>query len=361
MDANERVINRLERIYSLYGAGDRVDSIVSIGGHAYREDLRQAAYRFTNLHLKNDARLVTDSEEDLVTGTGSQRRHPIDPEQLRVFPKDADIPTDEWNTTIDRHFVPMARLRPPQAGQYPAWKEAILAELRRVTFRDLLREIPAASPLEEVGPNVVRIASEPGIAVHLRRISETVPKEKVKRLLLVVCGDEDTDKSTSWLSGLVLEQDSLYEIAPRGVGPTRWTRKNPPNYVERAHVLVGRTVDTGRLWDIIAAARYLQGQYPADTSLHICGKGSAGVLAVYAAVLAPEVGGVIVKELPASHMDPDAPQFLNVLRVCDIPDVLGMIAPRRLELHGCSRDISQRVSVIYAAAGASNVLVESSN
>ena len=48
MDANDRVINRLERLYSLYGESDLVDAMVSIGGHAYRQDLRQAAYRFIN-------------------------------------------------------------------------------------------------------------------------------------------------------------------------------------------------------------------------------------------------------------------------------------------------------------------------
>ena len=40
MDGNERIIDRLERLYSLYGAGDRVDAVVSVGGHAYRQDIR---------------------------------------------------------------------------------------------------------------------------------------------------------------------------------------------------------------------------------------------------------------------------------------------------------------------------------
>ena len=42
MDANERITNRLERLYSLYGASDRFDTVVSVGGHAYRQDIRQA-------------------------------------------------------------------------------------------------------------------------------------------------------------------------------------------------------------------------------------------------------------------------------------------------------------------------------
>ena len=91
MDANDRLINRLERIYSLFGASDQVDAVVSIGGHSSREDIRKSTYRFMNIHLKNDPSQVLDSEFDLVTGSRGQEVHPIAPEQLRVFPTDADI------------------------------------------------------------------------------------------------------------------------------------------------------------------------------------------------------------------------------------------------------------------------------
>ena len=86
MDANDRFINRLERIYSLYGRSDFVDAMVSMGGHAYRQDIRQAAYRFINMHLKNDPRVVDDSEQDLRTGERPNLVYPIPIEKLCVFP-----------------------------------------------------------------------------------------------------------------------------------------------------------------------------------------------------------------------------------------------------------------------------------
>src|SRR5205085_6291716 len=79
MDANERIINRLEGVYSLYGASDRVDAIVSIGGSDYRQDIRQAAYRFINTHLKNDPRPIEDSEVDVAKYKGNDQRYPIEP------------------------------------------------------------------------------------------------------------------------------------------------------------------------------------------------------------------------------------------------------------------------------------------
>ena len=71
--------------------------------------------------------------------------------------------------------------------------------------------------------------------------------------------------------------DIVYAIVPHGVGPTRWTRKNPPNYVERSHVLLGRTVDTGRVRDIVAAYLYLRKKYEQKVPVHLVGEGSGGI------------------------------------------------------------------------------------
>ncbi|MFH1719695.1 MAG: prolyl oligopeptidase family serine peptidase, partial [Planctomycetota bacterium] len=352
MDANQRVINRLERVYSLYGASDFVDSVVSIGGHAYRKDIRQAAYRFINMHLKDDPSVVEDSEVDLVTGSSDNPRHPIEPEKLRVFPNDSDIPRDELNTTIDRHFVPMASVAPPGNGAYEVWKAKILAELRRVTFRYFPERIPPAELLEQVRPDDLRLTSESGIEVHLQYATALKPAGDARRVLMVVQNPDSTEPVSDWVRRVHEAGDHVYVCAPRGVGPTAWTRKNPPNCVERSHVLLGRTVDTGRVWDIIAAARYLRSKYGENLPVYVLGERAAGVLAAYAALWEPQIEGVMLNKPLLSHMDAEAPQFLNVLRVCDIPDVLGMLAPRTLTIYG-NPDLLGKVGQIYAAAGAS--------
>jgi hypothetical protein len=79
------------------------------------------------------------------------------------------------------------------------------------------------------------------------------------------------------------------------------------------------------VWDVIAAARYVRAsERTVKLPIHIAGSGPAGILAAYAALLDDQVA--------ASHMDPAAPQLLNVLRVCDIPDVLRMLAPRPVKV-----------------------------
>ncbi len=137
---------------------------------------------------------------------------------------------------------------------------------------------------------------------------------------------------------------------------TCWTRKNPPNYVERSHVLLGCTVDAGRVWDIIASARHLHDKYEGRIEVYVAGDGAAGILAAYAALWEPEIAGVIASNPPLSHMDVEVPQFLNVLRVCDIPDVLGMLAPRPLTVYDVSDDDMGKVAEIYTVAGAAENL-----
>ncbi len=353
MDANERVINRLESLYRLYGKGDFVDTVVSVGGHAYRQDIRQAVYRFINTHLKNDPRVIADSEVDLITGKRPNQELPIEPEKLRVFPTDADLPEDELNTTIDEHFVPVAQVEPPEEGQFESWKASLETELRRVTFRWFPERIPPARLIGDQ-PSAERLETEPGICFDAAPIEKAAsPPDtggQIGRILLVVDG-EGSGAVPDWVRRMKEPEDAIYVFAPRGIGPTRWTRKNPPNYVERSHVLLGRTVAAGRIWDVIAVARFLRSKHGGDASLHLLGEGGAGLLAAYAAVLEPEIDGALLRAPPLGHMEPDAPALLNVLRVCDVPDVLGMIAPRPLTVHGRAPEALAKTAAIYATAG----------
>ena len=60
-------------------------------------------------------------------------------------------------------------------------------------------------------------------------------------------------------------------------------------------------------------------------------------------------------------MQGGGPQFLNVLRVCDVPEVLGMLAPRPLTIYGTAPERLDKVAAIYAAAGSSAKFVVRGN
>jgi dienelactone hydrolase len=349
MDANERVINRLERVYSWYGAGDQVDSFVSLGGHDYRRDIRQAVYRFINLHLRDDPRPVTNSERDLVTGARAQD-HPIDPSALRVFPRDADIPADARNANIDREFVPLARPDLPGPGAFVEWQEGLIAQLRRASFRHFPDRIPPATLIEDGTPGLFQAETEPEITVRVRLASQ--PAGPARRIVLYVTDSDANEPPPVWLKSHVTDADALSVLEPRGVGATRWTRRNPPNYVERSHFLLGRTVDSGRVWDIVATARGLRERHGDRVPVYLAGEGTSAALAAYAGLLEQGIAGFLLWHPPATHMDEGAPVLLNVLRVLDIPQAIGLLAPRPVTLDGSLPESAGTVAHIYQAAGA---------
>ncbi|HPU31729.1 MAG TPA: hypothetical protein PK184_03450 [Phycisphaerae bacterium] len=124
----------------------------------------------------------------------------------------------------------------------------------------------------------------------------------------------------------------------------------------RSHPLVGRTVDAGRVWDVMAAIRSARTTIKPGVPVQLVGQGTEGIIAAYAALFEPDVAGVTLIDPPMSHMDPKAPVLMNVLRVCDIPDVLGALAPRPLTLIGAKGEGVEKVRKIYEAAGASDRL-----
>jgi dienelactone hydrolase len=334
MDANERITNRLERLYSLSGASDRFDTVVSVGGHAYREDIRRAAFQFLNMHLKGDARPVTDSEIDVVSEGGNPGPYPIAPERLRVFPTDADLPAHQINTKIDEQFVPMLWVASP------APRQRLLDEVRRVSFGYFPETIPAAKRLDKQtlpgGESLERLQSEEHIEFRLR-YPNLRTGDGPQSVFLALLNEDEAGTTPDWVKEHGISHRTVVLCEPRGIGATRWTRKNGPNYVERSHALLGRTVDAARVWDTIAAAKYLTG-HDAKTPVYVGGKGAAGVLAGYAAALDDKIAGATVITPQKSHMHSDAPQFLNVLRICDVPITFGFIAPRPLRLVGVSVD-----------------------
>ena len=346
MDANDRVINRLERVYSLFGASDQVDSFVSIGGHDYREDIRKGIYRFMNVNLKGDARAIDDSEVDLVRGP-RETIHPIPPEELRVFLSDGDVPDDALNGRIDEHFVPMAKVEPPTRESFSPWRDKLIAQWRESSFQAFPETIAPAELVSGALESDARMVTETGITNTARMLRE---KLGAKRVIVWLTADHDNKFEPGWFKGHLTSSDAICAWQTRGFGETRWTRKNPPNYVERSHYLLGRTVDSGRVWDAIAAARYFRARNDSAEIL-LAGETNMAAIAAFAAALDRNIAGLILNNPPASLMEPHAPAILNALRTGDVADVLGCVAPRPIIIIAATGDAFGKVQKAYESAG----------
>ena len=134
----------------------------------------------------------------------------------------------------------------------------------------------------------------------------------------------------------VMENDKLAfaAIAPRGIGATRWAEPDSTGdtHVRRRFALLGQTLDGQRVWDVRRAVAALRAQpdlKPATLTLH--GEREAAGIALYAGLFEATVSAFDLWHLPDTHRD--APTFLNVLRVLDMPQAVSLALPRKMTLH----------------------------
>jgi len=142
---------------------------------------------------------------------------------------------------------------------------------------------------------------------------------------------------------------------PQLVAETNFT---PTEGAERAMALLGGTVDGGRIWDTMTVIRRRRSN---GTAWCVAGRDQAGIIAAYAALYEPSIEKVVAVNPPASHgPSPDGgvygPVLLHVLRVCDIPEALGCLAPRPLALIGARGPAFNRTATLYRLAGAADRL-----
>jgi cephalosporin-C deacetylase-like acetyl esterase len=340
MDGNRRIIARLRKLYAMYGKPELVDDYVSHGGHDYRPDLRIAIFKWINKHIKKDSSPVKDADSK-----------PIPGKEMRVFPDDKDMPADVINGKIDETFVRRGHADLPRQADYESWKKLQLDLLRGYCFRAFPDRIPLAVGLGRI-PLLgwVTASTEPEIIVWGDMRRRITPKDTAGWVLVTESPTEAAELEKMGFLG----RDPCVVLPLRGTDRTDWTRRSPPNYVERSLALLGRTADEGRVWDIAALVRGLDEETKGRLKWKVAGRGQAGIIAAYAALLEPSISEVVVVDPPQSHRD--GPIFLNVLRVLDVPDALGLVAPRRLTLINARDKAFDRTAAIYKAAGTNDKL-----
>jgi hypothetical protein len=133
-----------------------------------------------------------------------------------------------------------------------------------------------------------------------------------------------------------------------------WTRGIFPNTIDRSFPLLDGTADSGRVWDAMTVARRHASH---EAPWCAAGQGQAGIVAAYAALYEPAIADVVAVDPPPSHRPASpgvvyGPPFFNLLRVLDIPDALGCLAPRRLLLIRATSAAFDRTDNLYHLEGA---------
>jgi hypothetical protein len=351
LDGVVRLHTKTRRIYELHGARDKLGLLITEGPHEDTQDLQVPVFRWFNRFLKGEQPLIEMAAKKL-----------YEPEQLRVFDK---IPADALNTNIHASFIPAAKSSPLPAdlAQRKEQRKGLLAALKEKSFKGWPTEDlpPEARPAFSAEHDKLRLRAWDFMSQHdvplrlylLERASGKAPEPIIltvldeidwphwlgtmragfERQLSEELVNERGEKPPVDAAGFAGQKNKVQEsqasfafLAPRGVGLTAWTTNaTKQTQIRRRFMLLGQTLDGMRVWDIRRAIQAVHFVREAETAqIELRANRTMGVNALYAALFEPSVRRLELNELPASHME--GPDYLNVLRVLDIPQALGIAA-----------------------------------
>jgi dienelactone hydrolase len=302
LDGVVRLHSLVRAVYRGYNAETNLGLVISEGGHKDTQDLQVPVMRWFNRHLKGEDPLIERAAVKL-----------LQPEELKVF---AALPTDSINTNIHQTFVSRAKTSAEiSAGEHAR----LIDELRSKCF--------AGWPDENLRPRTeatTELLTQPHVKLPI--VVSAADKRALKVTLFVA--DQLPEKPASSGAGAV----SVF-FAPRGLGSDSWSGDPKKQaQIRRRFMLLGQTLDSMRVWDIRQAIRAVRARYP-FAELRLEGRGTQGINLLYASLFESGISGMVLHDLPASHGQ--GPDYLNVLRVMDIPVALKIAESRfPVQVHG---------------------------
>ncbi len=353
LDGVLRLHAKVRRLYELCGASTNLGLVIGPGPHLDTQDLQVPVLRWFNRHLRGEDPLIRDAAEKR-----------FEPEPLRVF---TAPPAGALNARVHEVFVPRAAPVPPPdtRAAWETWREDRTRSLRGQCFAGWPEEPEPLAPAEvaraEAGGGRVQVlefTSQAQVRLPLLVFTATTGP-KPQRLRLTVLDEEEwsalasdlareypaladrfapagTPESAAapapqarWRRELAAAPGTVWvALAPRGVGPTAWSgdaRKQV--HLRRRFMLLGQTLDAMRVWDVVRAAAVLH-TVPDRAGLPLTLEGRQGMsgVALYAGLFVPGLEALELTALPVSHEQ--GPDFLNVLRVLDVPQAVALAAAR---------------------------------
>jgi cephalosporin-C deacetylase-like acetyl esterase len=349
----QRLAGKVRRLYDLYGAGDRFTVVETPGPHKDTPPLRLAAYGWMEQWLKGSKRAVSEPE-----------RPRLAPSQLKVLEQ---VPDDAVNAQVQETWIKPAD---PQLPEVPAVAREWWAGKSKEWLRQLETKVFSGWPAHPPPLSVRAVADiqHDGLrlrafdftseeAVDLRLWLLTAAQEQKPSLVVLTAVDEtgwqewlrelgppfkealltdavpnrDADRFVQNQKALAYHHWAFATLAPRGIGPTRWTEPGSPAevHVRRRFPLLGQTLDGQRVWDVRRGIAAL-GSLPelAGVPLWLQGQRDLGGIVLYAAIFEPRVARTDLWYPPASHRQ--GPTFLNVRRFLDMPQAVALVFPRRV-------------------------------
>jgi cephalosporin-C deacetylase-like acetyl esterase len=334
------VHSQLKRLYGMLGAQDHLHLVETPGGHSYHERSRTAIFSLFARHLQGK-----DIPPEKIGDIDDSPPRQESEETLRVF---VNGPKKEDRTsTIQDTFITLPKpLSITDKDSLERTRREVVSALRAQTFR----AFPAAPPPLDVkvefefqsGAAGYRFAytTEEGWRLHAEL---AVPSGAAKPAPVIVAlrsPDEERWATEGFLGSIRAPWARVY-AEPRGVGDTGWGQ-GLQWHLRRAAAWTGRTIASMRVWDTLRALEAVRTLPEVDKKqIALAARGEMAVVALYAALLDGNVRTLFLQSPPATQNAPsrpdgrgDAIEMLNCLRITDLPQIAGLLAPTEIVVTG---------------------------
>jgi dienelactone hydrolase len=361
LDGVVRSHGRVRRIYQLLHVPNQLGLTIGPGPHKDTQDLQVPVLRWFNRQLRDADPVITNAAVKL-----------FGPPELKVF---TDLPADALNTNMHALFVARAPAPPEKvdASSWAAQREAWRSELREKCFGawpDAKAPLEAERIWSAVNEGVRLEAwefnSQPAVRLRIYVVGPAVAAGRAapRSGTLQLLGDDRTTAPASFSHWLAMWppafaatlRDELAAtralppmnpeafhalrreildgggrmawLAPRGFGLTRWSGEvRTETQIRRRFMLLGQTLEAMRVHDVCRAVGALRSLPDwREVPLTVSASDDLACDALYAALFEPAVHQLRLHRLSPSHEG--GPDYLNVLRVLDVPEVVAMVAER---------------------------------
>ena len=392
LDGVMRTHDKVRHIYQLHRAATNLGVVIGPGPHKDTQDLQVPVFRWFNRHLKGedpvietaavkffqpeDLRVFNTLPDDSVNTNihatfVPTAKHPSVPPDQQAWQQQRDT----WLSLLrEKSFAGWPSELPPldlkqkfsvvrngvrfQAYDfssqpnmplrlYLAHREnlkkpdRILLTVMDATGQSPIRSrtgkdatLAQGSSKENSPASGDRQGSFPAFEEWLAIMETAFPKELTEERMAIGASTNQSERVHSaqcferFRASLQTNKTIMAFIAPRGIGLTTWNpdaRKQVQ--IRRRFMLLGQTLASMRVWDTrraVQAFREIKGMK--DVPLWLQGQREAAINNLYAALFEPGIAGLELYQLPKSHEN--GPDYLNVLRVLDVPQAVAMAAER---------------------------------
>lgn len=336
-DETRALVGRTRKVFTLYGQDQRCGLVTCAGGHGDHPEFDEATSRWFDRHVAGDERpLLKLGQRELPEQAVSVfNGQPPSPNRVDLLPQ----------LISTRGTVPL----PNEPGDWAAIRRQAVASIPPFP------EDAVSAPIHESGtwrkPNGV-LASHRGriggMDVCLQSLTPTGCSKVVMGIAgpgegaLDLMGQVFTCSGSPGSTASVGFESRLagvsYPVPEVGISPATSMKWSIRKLLPFAMSLSGVTPVMMTVNDIRAAVDYLaRCETMKGIEIFLYGKGDAGVAALYAGLVDGRIAGVILDDPPSSHLD--AAPILGILRSFDMPQAVGLMAPRRVALinpqHNC--------------------------